>query len=78
MLNFKINKKLKKNRSFLYFYIKDKMNNLFQRLYSLFKICCTNQEPASPAPYRRKLPRSNSTYKTVSFNTDQKYRGITL
>ncbi len=50
---------------------------LIKKLYSLFQTCCTTtNEPPSPLPYRRKLPNTKSTYKTICF--DKKYKGIVL
>jgi len=68
--------KIEKYYDLMYFYIKEKMNNFFKKLHSLFSICLTIKEPPSPLPYRRKLPNSHSICKTISFN--EKYRGIII
>lgn len=70
--------KIEKYYDFLYFYIKEKMNNFFKKLRSLFSICLTIKEPPSPLPYRRKLPTSRSVYKTISFKDDKRRKGLVL
>ena len=52
--------------------------NLLKKIYSLFSTCCntTDNIPSSPRPYRRKLPRNPSVYKTISFH--DKNKGIVL
>lgn len=52
--------------------------NLIKKIYSLFSTCCNTNDntPQSPRPYRRKLPRTPSVYKTISFY--DKYKGIDL
>lgn len=62
----------------MFSYIKEKMNYFLKKIHSLFSICITIKEPASPLPYRRKLPNTRSLYKTISFKNDKINKGLVL